>query len=117
MECPSCRSDAKTAEVGREHVYPDLLPGVPTFWNFMAPTLARAVTVAIGGIAVMFLLLGVASLAQGRLVVGISAGPVAVLSTYVFVRCLGALRHHRVKQQFRCGGCGLEWSPADERVR
>jgi hypothetical protein len=117
MECPSCRNDTNTALVRTEHIYPDLVPGVPTFWRFMAPTLARSVTAAIGGIAVTLLLLDIASLAQGSAIMSVSVGLVAVLSAYVFVKCLRGLGHHHVKQQFRCTGCGLEWARADERAR
>jgi hypothetical protein len=114
MECPSCRNDTNTALVRTEHIYPDLVPGVPTFWRFMAPTLARYVTAAVGGIAVTFSLLGIASSARASAIVSVSVGVTAVLSAYIFVKCLRGLRHHHVRRQFRCTGCGLEWARPDE---
>ncbi len=117
MECPACRSDANTTTVRIEHVYGDLLPGIPTFWGFMAPSLARAVTAAIGGITVTMLLLGAAWFAQGLRMLSMSVGVVAVFSAYVFIRCLGALPRHHVKEHLRCTTCGIEWSRSHERAQ
>jgi hypothetical protein len=113
MECPSCRSSASTTTARVDHLYGDLLPGIPTFWPFMAPTVARAATTAIGGVAITLWLVGVVWIARGWLMLGMSVGLVAVFATFVFMRCRAALGQHHVKLQFRCSACAIEWSRAD----
>jgi hypothetical protein len=115
VECPSCRNDSHTAVVRVEHIYPDLFLGLPTFWRFMSPALARSVTGVIGVLSVALPLLSLASLSLGSAVMSLSVGLVTVLSVYIFVACVRALGRHRVKEQFRCSKCGLEWSRANER--
>lgn len=113
MECPNCRDRTKAVTVRTEHVYPDLFPGVPTFWRFMTPRLAKAVTVAIGGVAGLLVLLGVVAVAVRSALIGLSVVPGAIVSIFVFVRCRRALGQHYEKQLFRCCECGLEWAHAD----
>jgi hypothetical protein len=93
-----------------DHVYPPLFLGLPTFWSFMSPRLALAVTGGIGVVSVVLLLLGVSSLSRGSAVMSLSVGLAAILSLYVFVACVRALGHHQVREHFACSGCGLEWS-------
>jgi hypothetical protein len=93
-----------------EHIYPPLFLGLPTFWSFMSPSLARSVTAGIGVVAVALVVLGVASLSQGSAVMSLSVGLAAILSLYVFAVCVKALGHHQVREHFACEGCGLEWS-------
>jgi hypothetical protein len=110
MECPICRDRTRAVVVRTEHVYPDLFPGVPTFWAFMTPGIARSVTAAIGGVAATFLLVGAVALALRSALVGLSALPGAFVAAFVFARCRRALGQHREKYLCRCCECGLEWA-------
>lgn len=110
MDCPTCRDGSHTVVRKVVHIYPPLFLGLPTFWSFMSPALARAVTSGIGVVAIGLVLLGVATLRQDSAVVSLAVGLAAALSIYIFAACARALGRHQVREHFACQGCGLEWS-------
>jgi hypothetical protein len=83
VDCPTCRDASHTVVRKVVHIYPQLLLGLPTFWSFMSPTLARAVTGGIGVVAIALVLLGVATLSQDSAVASWAVGLAAALSIYI----------------------------------
>lgn len=114
MRCPGCGDEARKVVAKTEHIYPKLIPGVPAFWWFMSPAVARSVAAAIAVVCVALILIAGMWLSRGLVSMGLAAGLVAIMSLYICVACVRALGRHRIKVHFRCTGCGLEWSPPGE---
>ena len=110
MKCPSCGNETNIAPAKVEHIYPELFLGLPTFWRFMSPAVARAVTAIILVFSVAPAWLTLVSLNRGLWFVSLFTGLVALFSLYIFVACVRALGKHRLKQYDKCNACGLEWS-------
>jgi uncharacterized membrane protein len=114
MKCPNCNSDANVVIAKQEHIYPELFFGLPTFWRFMSPAMARAVTAMILVLCIALVLVALVWLSQGLWLVSLFAGLLALFSLYIFVACVKALRKHQLKEYYKCNACDLEWSQSEE---
>jgi hypothetical protein len=114
MKCPSCSNETNIVVVKQEHIYPELFFGLPTFWRFMSPPLARAVTAMILVICMALILLVLVWLSQGLWPMSLFVGLLALFSLYIFVACVKSLGQHRLKEYYKCNACGLEWSRFEE---
>ena len=94
----------------KEYIYPELFFGLPTFWRFMSPTLARSTTAIILMIGIILILLALIWLIQSIWFMGILAGLLALFSLYIFVRCIKSIGKCQIKEFSKCNACGLEWS-------
>jgi hypothetical protein len=110
MECPNCKTETHVAVLKEEHIYPELFLGMPTFWRFMSPAVARLVTAVILAIGIALVVLALLWLSQGIWFMSLFAGLLAVFALYIFVICLKSLRKHQIKTYYKCGTCHLEWS-------
>ncbi|CAG0935797.1 hypothetical protein TFLX_04647 [Thermoflexales bacterium] len=110
MKCPRCSTETNITVAKREYIYPELFFGLPTFWRFMSPLMARAVTAFILVICLALAAVALVWLSQNLWLLGLFAGLIALLSLYVFVACVKALGKHQLKEYYKCNACGLEWS-------
>jgi hypothetical protein len=113
MECIKC-GGTDTAVSSVDHIYPVRVLGMPAFWKWVSPGLARGIltfnlTVSIGTLAVSMIWF-----AGGETLPGAAALILFLFASSIFIRCAGALKHHMAKPIYRCGSCGLEWSPSGE---
>ncbi len=115
MICPSCKTETRIEVTKVEYIYPNDFFGMPVFWGFMTPAIARLVTIGIGALGVVMGALAVLWISQGRWVM--SLGPLLVvgLMVYTVTVCVKSLDKYRIKNHNRCLSCRLEWSEfADE---
>jgi hypothetical protein len=110
MKCPGCGNETILAVVKQEHIYPELFLGMPTFWRFMPPAIARSVAAMILVICVALIALALVWLTHGQWLMSVFGGILALFSLYIFVACARSLGRHRLKEYYRCRACGLEWS-------
>ncbi len=110
MKCPGCNNETNIAVAKQEHLYPELFFGLPTFWRFMSPTLAQAVTVIILVLSVALIFVTLVCLSQGLWLMSLLVGLLALFSLYICVACVKAVGQHRLKEYYKCNACGLEWS-------
>ena len=110
MKCPSCGNETNIATAKEEHIYPELFFGLPTFWRFMSPKVARSILAAIFVICVALFALAFDWLNRGVWFMSLFAGLLALFSLYIVVACARSLGKHRLKEQHKCNACGLEWS-------
>jgi hypothetical protein len=110
MKCPSCNNDANVVVAKLEYIYPELFFGLPTFWRFMSPMLARSVTVIILVLCMALAAMALVWLSQGLWLFGLFAGLATLFSLYIFVACVKSLGKYQVKESYKCNACGLEWS-------
>lgn len=110
MECPKCKTETYVAVLKEEHIYPELFLGMPTFWPFMSPMIARLVMTVILAFVIGFIVLAVLWLSMGIWLLGLFVGGLAVFLLYIFVACFKSLKKHQLKTYYKCGDCKLEWS-------
>jgi hypothetical protein len=110
MKCPGCSNEANIAVAKREYIYPELFFGLPTFWRFMSPAMARAVTVIILVLCITLAAVTLVWLSQGLWLLGLFGILLTVFSLYIFVACVKSLGKYQLKEYYKCSTCGLEWS-------
>jgi hypothetical protein len=115
VKCPRCSNETDVVVAKVEHLYPDLFPGIPTFWRFMPPALARTTTAIIFVLCMALILMALVWLSQGLWLMSLFIGLVTLLSLYIFVACIKALGQHQIKEYYKCNACGLEWFGDDPK--
>ena len=110
MKCPGCSNETNIAVAKREYIYPELFFGLPTFWRFMSPSMARAVTAFILVIGIALAAVALVWLSQSLWLFGLFAGLMTLFSLYIFVVCVKSLGKYQLKEYYKCNACGLEWS-------
>lgn len=110
MKCPSCSNETNIDVVKKEYIYPELFLGMPAFWPFMSPTIARSVLAIILMFCIALISLTLFLFSQSFWFLGIPVGLVALFSVYVLVASAKSLGKYRLKEYHKCGACGLEWS-------
>jgi hypothetical protein len=113
MKCPSCNAETNTV-VKEEYIWPEWFLGIPAFWPFMSPTLARATTALILGLCIILTVLTIILFSEAPWFIGLLTGLLALLSLYFLVFSVKSLGQHQIKKYYKCGACGLEWSPLEE---
>ncbi len=113
MKCPKCNDDANVVVAKLEYIYPELFFGLPTFWRFMTPTMARFVTVIILVLCVALVAMALVLLGQGQGLLGLLVGLATLFSLYIFVVCVKGVGKVQIKESYKCNACGLEWSRSE----
>jgi hypothetical protein len=109
MICPSCKVETRIQEVKTEYVYPNLFLGMPTFWGFMSPAVARLVTIFIAALGVIMAVLGTLLLIKGLMALGVGLMLVLAIAIYSVIVGIISLGKYRTKKYFRCLSCRLDW--------
>lgn len=117
MICPSCKTETQIEVTKVEYHYPNLFLGMPTFWPFMTPAIARLVTAGMIMIAAVLALLAIVWLIKGVWLMSLVALPVFLFSIYASVICLKSLNKFRIKNHYKCLSCRLEWSSFADEVK
>jgi hypothetical protein len=110
MICPSCKTETRIEETKTDYIYPKSFFGMPAFWGFMNPAVARFVTVVIAAIGVGMGALAVIKIIQGPWAMGIAPFLILALCSYTVVICIRSLDKYRIKKHYQCLSCRLEWS-------
>lgn len=110
VKCPGCGNETNVAVAKEEHIYAELFLGLPTFWRFMSPTVARSITAMILAICFALIWLAVGWLNRGEWLIGLLACVPGLFSLYILMACVRSLGKHQLKQFYKCNDCGLEWS-------
>ncbi len=113
MICPSCNIETRIQEVRTEYVYPNLFWGMPTFWGFMSPAVAKFVTVCIAVLGVAMGVVGIWKLRDGSLAVAIAPLLIFALTVYVVIVGVISLGKYHIKKHYRCLSCHLDWYEVD----
>jgi hypothetical protein len=113
MKCPKCNDDANVVVAKLEYIYPELFGGLPTFWRFMSPMMARVVTVIILLLCIVLAVMALVLLSQGQWLLGLLIGLATLFSLYIFVACVKGLGKVQIKESYKCNACGLEWSRSE----
>jgi hypothetical protein len=109
MICPSCKTETQIQEEKTEYIYPTLFLGVPTFWGFMTPSIARLVTTIIFIIGIIMALMGINYLVRESYVLATGLLMIVVMIIYTIVVCINSLGQYRIKKHYKCLSCRLEW--------
>jgi hypothetical protein len=110
MKCPSCKTKTQVELIKTEFYYPDLFLGMPTFWRFMTPVIARNITAIITFICIGLGIFTLYWINKGHWVLGISASIICLFSVYIVIACFKSMSQYRVKNHYKCLSCRLEWS-------
>jgi hypothetical protein len=112
MECLKC--GGTDTRVGRvEHIYPVRVLGMPAFWKWVSPGTARAILAATFALCACILAFSLALFSRRADLAGTLCLILFLFASSIFIRCAGALKHYKRKLFYRCGSCGLEWSPPE----
>jgi hypothetical protein len=111
MECPTCKGKSTTL-MRTDHIYPVKVLGMPAFWKWVSPPMARAILNGILAVCATALILAVLWFVKGSTLFGAVSLSVFLFLTSIFIRCAGAMKHYQMKMVYRCDSCGLEWSPS-----
>lgn len=117
MKCPNCSNETNIIVAKKEYIYPKWFLGLPTFWSFMSPTIARSITVMILALCIVLILLALSGFSQGIWFPGILYGFCALFALYTFVICVKSLGKEQLKEYYKCNACNLEWSWFKESKR
>jgi hypothetical protein len=110
MKCPSCKTETQIEETKVEYIYPNSYLGMPTFWPFMTPAIARLITAAIIAVGIGLGILIVVWLGSGLWLISFAAFCICLFSIYSVIICIKSLGQYRVKNHYKCLSCRLEWS-------
>jgi hypothetical protein len=111
MECPRCKQTSTTL-IRVDHIYPVKVLGMPAFWKWVSPALARAILNAMLAVCAAILALTVLWFVKGPVIFGAISLVLFLFVVSIFIRCAGAMKHYQRKEVCRCDSCGLEWSQA-----
>jgi hypothetical protein len=109
MQCPSCKK-TRIEEIRKEYIYPNVFLGLPAFWGFMSPPIAKVVTAVVLLISLAMGVLGLVWFATGNRWLALAPLAVFSISLYVIVVCVQSMDKYRIKNHYRCLSCRLEWS-------
>jgi hypothetical protein len=109
MLCPSCKVETRIQEVKTVYIYPSKFFGLPAFWGFISPAVARLVTVTIAILGLVMAAVGVGALMVGRLAMGVVPLLIFAFCVYSAAVCINSLGKYQVKRYFRCLSCRLDW--------
>jgi hypothetical protein len=109
MECPKCRK-TNTTLMRIEHIYPVQVLGMPAFWKWVSPAMARAILNAMLAVCAAALGLSLFWFVKGLAIFGTLSLAVFLFIASIFIRCAGAMKHYQKKEFVRCDACGLEWA-------
>jgi hypothetical protein len=109
MICPSCKVETRIQEVKTEYIYPNIFLGMPTFWGFMSPAIARLVTIVIAVLGIIMAVFGTLLLIKGSIAFGISLLLIFAIAIYSVIVGIISLGKYRTKKYFRCLSCRLDW--------
>ncbi|MBN2004121.1 MAG: hypothetical protein JXA21_12265 [Anaerolineae bacterium] len=110
MICPSCKTETKLEVTKVEYIYPNSFFGMPVFWSFMTPAVARLTTIVIGAVGVVLATLAILWISQGRWVMGLLPLLICALTVYTVIVCIQSLDKYQIKNHYKCLSCRLEWS-------
>jgi hypothetical protein len=110
MKCPNCSNETDIVVSKKEYIYPKWFLGLPTFWSFMSPTIARSITVMILGLCIALVLLALLGISQGVWFLGVLYGFCALFALYAFLICAKSLGKDQIKEYYKCNACNLEWA-------
>ena len=110
MICPGCKTATQIEEVKTEYIYPNYILGLPAFWGFMSPALARLVLIVIAVLGIGVGLTGLLWVLKGLWIMSIFPLLIVAMIVYTLVGCVKALHEYRIKKHYRCLSCRLEWS-------
>jgi hypothetical protein len=117
MDCPSCKTETPIENTKVEYIYRELYLGLPAFWGFMTPALARWVTAVLIVVCVGLGMLTVIWLCKGLWLMGLAVFSICLFSTYTVIMCIKSLGKFRVKNHYKCLSCRLEWSWFSDEVK
>lgn len=110
MICPSCKTETQIEVTRVEYVYPNYFLGMPTFWGFMTPAIARLVTIIIGIIGATLGIIAGFWISKGYWIMGMGPVLICALCVYTVIVCIKSLDKYRIKNHHKCLSCRLEWS-------
>jgi hypothetical protein len=109
MICPSCKTETRIQEQRTEYIYPNYFVGMPTFWGFMSPSLARMITIIIAGLGILAAILGTISVLNHLMKLGVTMLIILPLIIYTVIVGIISLKQYRIKEYYKCLSCRLEW--------
>jgi hypothetical protein len=115
MNCPSCKIETQIQEQKTEYIYPNALLGMPTFWGFMTPAVARLVTIVIASIGIILAYIGIGLLLSGSIIIAIPPLLLCLFTIYTVIVCIYSIDKYKIKKYYKCLSCRLEWYGDTER--
>ncbi len=117
MKCPNCSAETNIVLTKKEYIYPKWFLGLPTFWGFISPPMARSITAMILVLSIVLVSLALIGFSQGVWLLGVLYGLCALFGLYAFVICIKSLGKDQVKAYYKCNTCNLEWNWFNESER
>lgn len=117
MKCPNCSAETNIVLTKKEYIYPKWFLGLPTFWGFISPPMARSITAMILVLSIVLVSQALIGFSQGVWLLGVLYGLCALFGLYAFVICIKSLGKDQVKAYYKCNTCNLEWNWFNESER